>query len=63
LATHFGVHAAELAEQKRWGRMINLRGTHFGDVAIAEAVSRLRRVDPEGEDVRVARAVGTSFGD
>jgi 6-phosphofructokinase 1 len=63
LATHFGAHAVELATQKQWGRMVNVRGTRFGDIPIPEAVEQLHRVDPSGEDVKVARAVGTSFGD
>ena len=62
LATHFGVHAVELAAQKRWGRMVNIRGTQFGDIPIAEAVGQLRLVDPQGEGVRAAQSVGTSFG-
>jgi len=62
LATHFGVHALELAAQNRWGRMVNVRGTRFGDVPITDAVEQLHRIDPFGDDVRVAEAVGTSFG-
>jgi len=63
LATHFGAHAVELAAQDQWGRMVNVRGNRFGDIPIAEAVRELHRVDPSGEDVKVARSVGTSFGD
>jgi len=63
LATQFGVRAVILAEKGQWGRMVSLRGTHFSDVPIAEAVQQLRRVDPQGDSVEAARAVGTSFGD
>jgi phosphofructokinase-like protein len=63
LATHFGVRAVMLAAQGKWGHMVALRGTQFGEVPISEAVGQLRRIDPKGESVRVARAVGTSFGD
>jgi len=63
LATHFGVRAVQLAAQGSWGRMVGLHGTRFGDVPIGEAVGQLRRVDPQGESVLAARAVGTSFGD
>ena len=63
MATHFGVRAVMLAERGQWGRMVSLNGTHFSDVPIAEAVQQLRRVDPAGSSVEVARAVGTSFGD
>lgn len=63
LATHFGVRAVELAAEGRWGQMVSLRGTQVGQLPIQEAVGQLRRVDPDGESVRAARAVGTSFGD
>jgi len=32
-------------------------------VPLAEAVQSLRRVDPDSEIVKVARSVGTRFGD
>ncbi len=63
LATHFGIRAVMLAEQEKWGQMVALKGTHFSEVPIAEAVGQLRRVDPKGGSVMAARAVGTSFGD
>ena len=63
LATHFGVRAVDLAAQNQWGRMVNVRGTHFGDIPITEAVGQLHRVDACGEDVLVAKSVGTSFGE
>jgi hypothetical protein len=42
--------------------MVNIRGTHIGEIPIARAVTELRRVDPQGEEIRAARSVGTSFG-
>ncbi|MFA5974700.1 MAG: ATP-dependent 6-phosphofructokinase [Elusimicrobiota bacterium] len=63
LATHFGFKAIELAASQRWGNMVNLRGTQFSAIPIEQAVGTLHRVDPLGEEVRAARAVGTSFGD
>jgi phosphofructokinase-like protein len=62
LATRFGVHAVELAAQGRWGRMVALHGTEITDVAIADAVQKIRRVDPQGQDVQAALAVGCTFG-
>jgi 6-phosphofructokinase 1 len=63
LATRFGVAAAECAAREQWGTMVALRGRRIEVVPLGEAVSRLRRVDPESELVRAARWVGTSFGD
>ncbi|MFA5162065.1 MAG: ATP-dependent 6-phosphofructokinase [Elusimicrobiales bacterium] len=61
LATRFGAHAAEMIALGKTGRMARLRGTGVDDVSIEEAVSKLRRVDPSGEEVRAALDVGTSF--
>lgn len=63
LATRFGVAAVDLVVEGRVGRMVCLRGQRIESVPLEDAVSRLRRVDPKGEEVQVAKAVGTSFGD
>jgi phosphofructokinase-like protein len=63
LATRFGVAAVDLVAAGRWGEMVRLRNGVVDGVSIEEAVARYRGVDPGGELVRVARAVGISFGD
>jgi len=63
LGTRFGVLAVDLLMQERFGRMVSLRGQDIVSVDLKDAVSRLRRVDPKGEEIRAARSVGTSFGD
>ena len=63
LATRFGRRAAELAAERRYGRMVCLVAGEIRDVALDEAVSSQKFVDPEGELVRTARAIGTGFGD
>ena len=45
LATRFGVLAADLVHQKKFGRMVALRGTAVVDVAISEAVDSLKTLD------------------
>ena len=62
LATRFGVLAGELALQGRYGWMAALHGNVVEPVAITDAISRLKLVSPDDELVRVAKAVGTSFG-
>jgi ATP-dependent phosphofructokinase / diphosphate-dependent phosphofructokinase len=62
LATRFGVHAAELCAERRFGRMVALRGGHVRSIPIAEVVDRTARVDPAGELVRCARALGIERG-
>ena len=45
LATRFGVMAADLVEQKKFGRMAALQGTKAVDVAVEEAVGELKTLD------------------
>ncbi len=63
LATQFGVHAVRLVHHRRFGEMICFRPPAIDSVSIAEAVHRLKGVDPNGADVQSARALGISFGD
>ncbi|HEY0564204.1 MAG TPA: ATP-dependent 6-phosphofructokinase [Terriglobales bacterium] len=63
LSTRFGVAACDLIATRNFGRMVCLRGNEIRNVSIDEAVGQLKLVDPNGELVRAARAVGISFGD
>jgi len=63
LATRFGTRAVELTMAKKFGRMVCLRGMHIRDVDLKKAVSKLRRVSPNGELVQTARSIGVTFGD
>lgn len=63
LATQFGAHAVRLVHHGDFGQMICFRPPQIDSVPIAEAVSRLRRVDPSSAAVQAARALGISFGD
>ena len=63
LGTRFGVTAVELAARGEFGRMVCLRAARVESVDMAEAVGELKAVDPDGEMVRAARAIGICFGD
>jgi 6-phosphofructokinase 1 len=63
LATRFGVKAVKLIEEKRFGRMVSYQQYHVGSVTIAEAVRKLNLVNPDGEIVEAAKAIGICFGD
>ncbi len=63
LATRFGVKAVELAVEGRFGEMVCLKGREISSVPLEKAVERLKLVPPDCELVKVARAVGVSFGD
>jgi 6-phosphofructokinase 1 len=62
LGTRFGVMAVKLAKEGRFGRMVSYQAYHVDSVPIEDAVHQLRLVDPEGEMVNAAKAVGISFG-
>ncbi|MCW2632141.1 MAG: 6-phosphofructokinase [Pseudonocardia sp.] len=47
LATRFGLHAVDAVHEQAWGSMVALRGTEIQRVPLAEAVGKLRTVDPE----------------
>jgi 6-phosphofructokinase 1 len=63
LSTRFGAAAIELIAQGKFGHMAALRGGEIVAVPIQEAVGKLKLVDPNGELVRMARAIGVCFGD
>ncbi len=63
LATRFGVCATELIARGQFGRMVCLRAGKIESVPLAEAVGVCKTVDPNGDYVRAARAVGILFGD
>ncbi|MEM7387011.1 MAG: ATP-dependent 6-phosphofructokinase, partial [Verrucomicrobiota bacterium] len=63
LGTRFGVKAVDLIREKKFGQMVSYQSDHVDSVPILEAVSQLRLVDPDGEVVNAARAVGVCFGD
>lgn len=62
LASRFGVKVVELIAQGRYGQMVALKGMRVGDVEIASAVSQLNTVDPDGELVKTAEALGLMVG-
>ena len=63
LATRFGVAAVELVAKGDFGKMVALRADTIVAVDVADAIGRLKTVQPDGEMVRAARAIGIGFGD
>jgi len=51
LATRFGLKAADLAHEGRFGRMAALQGDAIGDVSLEEATRELKTVPPEWYEV------------
>ncbi len=63
LATRFGVAAVDLIAAGEFGKMVALHGGLIVSVDVAHAIGHLKSVNPEGEMVRAARAIGIGFGD
>jgi ATP-dependent phosphofructokinase / diphosphate-dependent phosphofructokinase len=63
LATRFGVAAVDLIAEGGFGKVVCLRSTRIESVEIGQVVRQLKTVDPQGELVQAARALGISFGD
>src|SRR6266851_5495444 len=63
LATRFGVAAVDLIAQGGFGKMVCLRNERIEAVDIAQAIGKLKTVDPNGQMVQTAKAIGISFGD
>jgi phosphofructokinase-like protein len=63
LATRFGVAAVELIARGEFGKMVCLRNECIQAVDISQAIGMMKTVDPNGELVCAARAIGICFGD
>jgi ATP-dependent phosphofructokinase / diphosphate-dependent phosphofructokinase len=62
LSTRLGVEAVNLIARGEFGRMVCLRCNSIQSTLIEEACGKLKAVDPNGELVKTARALGISFG-
>lgn len=63
LGSRFGVEAANLIAQKKFGYMVSLKGRDIINVPISDAVNKPKTVNPHGQLVETARRLGISMGD
>lgn len=63
LGAQFGVKAVNMIKDEEFGRMVSYQGYEVDSVPIEEAVHQLRLVNPEGQMVNTARALGICMGD
>jgi ATP-dependent phosphofructokinase / diphosphate-dependent phosphofructokinase len=63
LATRFGVAAVDLIADGGFGKMVCLQQERITAVDIADAIGLMKAVNPLGEMVQTARAIGVCFGD
>lgn len=62
LASRFGVKAVELIARQQFGMMVALRGQQVVAVELEKAISQLNLVNPHGELVEAAEALGIMVG-
>ena len=62
LATRFGVEAVNLIAAGAFGSMVCLRGRKIDSVPITAAIHGIKRVNPRGQLVRTAEALGIELG-
>ncbi len=62
LATNYGVHAARLVVEGRWGHMVALQNGALTSVPVSEVADKVRGVPLDSPLVRSALSVGMSFG-
>ncbi|MBN1164647.1 MAG: ATP-dependent 6-phosphofructokinase [Candidatus Krumholzibacteriota bacterium] len=62
LATRFGVEAARLIADGKYGDMVCLKGRQIKAADIKSAIKKLKRVNPEGQMVKTAEALGITMG-
>jgi len=62
LATRFGVEAVNYTARGYFGYMVALKGRDIVARKIVKAVQKLKVVDPDGQVVRTAEALGSSVG-
>lgn len=63
LGARFGVKAVELAKNKDFGKMVSYQSYRVDSVPITEAIHKIKQVEPDGEIVKTARAIGICLGD
>lgn len=62
LGMRMGIHAAEMAARRAYGRLVVLEGTTIRSIPLADVGEGPRLVDPSGQLCGAARAVGVELG-
>ena len=63
LCTRLGAYAAKLAAEGRFGVTAAVIGNKITFNALPDIAGKYKFVDPQGEEVALARSIGISFGD
>ena len=62
LSTLYGAKALDMVLEEKFGYMASFRDFQITEVKIADAISQLKCVDPNGAEVKAALETGMSFG-
>ena len=62
LSTLYGAKALDMVLEGKFGYMASFQSFKMAEVKISDAISKLKLVDPHGEEVKSALEVGMSFG-
>lgn len=62
LSTRYGVFAAELINEGKFGNMVCLKGNDISYVSLEDVIGKEKNVNPNGELVSIAKKIGISFG-
>lgn len=63
LATKFGVHAAKLISEEKYGRTVAKIGSKITSNKLEDIAGKTKFVDPQDQMVLMAKDLGVSFGD
>ena len=63
LSTRLGVHAIKLVENNDFRKMVSIKGNVLTEVNLSDIAGKVKKVNPDGELVKIARGVGVTFGD
>lgn len=63
ISTRYGVEAVHALMRGDYGKMVSLHGNDIVTVPIIDAIKELKKVNPAGELVGAAKALGISFGE
>ena len=64
LSSRYGYAEMELAMQGKFGSMVVLKGDEIKSVSLEDVIGQENKlVEPDGEMIQMARALGVSFGD
>ena len=63
LSTRYGVAAADLIAEEKFGNMVCLKGANISYDSLENVIGHTKEVEPDNELIKAARSIGISFGD